>query len=1112
MSEIDFVTKSCANYRSNIAPRPDRPFYEMEEKCFQSLYVSEYATAWDRIPIRTDGTCEWFLNHPEFLQWRDDIDSSLLWLSADPGCGKTVLSSFLYHYLNSPASSEPRMGRVIYFFFNADDAKQDSALAALSAMIHQLIAQDHNLITHVITEYEKKQDKFLGEFSTLIGIFSSIVAAKPDVNLLFVLDALDECREDSTSNSRTKLVENISHIVKFPRRRPIKIFITSRPLHTLQKRWTNSRTTLFDLGNVSSGIEDDIESFIKARLDVLDLEKTIRAGVESTLVNKADKTFLWVSLVLKDIESSPRLTKKTLTQRLAAIPSDLESLFEASLRQSRDKAATKKLLQILVFSKRPLSLTETDFAFNIDESDASTADVDREFQNIERTVRKLCGSLIRVTSNHLYLVHQTASEYLRSEKHQALQHSWKHSINALESNVLMTKACMTYLMFSDFESEIPVAVKSADPDRAFPFIHIEHREFEKGTIDQYPFLSYAASYWPEHFRESRIGKHEHLMDVSNTLCTTASARYRNWVTASELIDDLAPFIDPISFDPFVRVQLGHEAVVAEIIDSGYDIETKCDDDSLLSLAIRISHVEMVRVLVEKGADVEFKVDPVDEDTRPIHLVMERKDLRLEDRISMLRLLLQHGANINQSSDRYDNTELSSMIYRPHRPLFRKTGTTAIMTAAENGDMETVRFLMAQNADINIRNDAYDTALHLAVKGKHSEIVEQLFENSDPASSKLGMVFAASPTSYTVNFAPWDPISLKMMQFFLSSGLSANEKDYIGTTPIMYQFSAGHVKSVQTLSDTHPWPTSAKYSRRWPLDYEIDVEGMMQAMKQDPIPWNFIQELFKHTVDINSREASGRTVLHYATTVEGVGYLLDRGADPEAVDVDGKTPLMFAARWDNMDVVQCLIDRGADVNKADLRGDTTLHHASERNNEDTMAYLIGKGADKGVRNKAGRTALDNVTLYRPLLPGGTVYEAFEKAHAEYARSGGLQSASPGNQVSPLKRSLNRELKRRLALDKAEWESQVKNDSENKAEQDLEELVRRVTLESHPDINESDPYGLQGLSTRKIKYTLTRTDLERSQKDSESLSHIWESFLSHRKWLDVIRETHDSDEPL
>jgi ankyrin repeat protein len=69
-----------------------------------------------------------------------------------------------------------------------------------------------------------------------------------------------------------------------------------------------------------------------------------------------------------------------------------------------------------------------------------------------------------------------------------------------------------------------------------------------------------------------------------------------------------------------------------------------------------------------------------------------------------------------------------------------------------------------------------------------------------------------------------------------------------------------------------------------------------------------------------------TVLHYAAWTGGmdnVRLLLHHGADPNARDVIGRTPMSNAANRDRSDVIAILIDAGADVE--DLQGE---HSASQ----------------------------------------------------------------------------------------------------------------------------------------------------------------------------------------
>jgi ankyrin repeat protein len=72
--------------------------------------------------------------------------------------------------------------------------------------------------------------------------------------------------------------------------------------------------------------------------------------------------------------------------------------------------------------------------------------------------------------------------------------------------------------------------------------------------------------------------------------------------------------------------------------------------------------------------------------------------------------------------------------------------------------------------------------------------------------------------------------------------------------------------------------------------------------------------------------------------------------------DGSTPLMLAAAKDSTEVARFLIERGADLNARDLQGNTALHEAAYTDSEGVVKLLIGKGADVNAIDLKGRTPL------------------------------------------------------------------------------------------------------------------------------------------------------------
>ena len=101
-------------------------------------------------------------------------------------------------------------------------------------------------------------------------------------------------------------------------------------------------------------------------------------------------------------------------------------------------------------------------------------------------------------------------------------------------------------------------------------------------------------------------------------------------------------------------------------------------------------------------------------------------------------------------------------------------------------------------------------------------------------------------------------------------------------------------------------------------------------------------------DIDAKDDKGRTPLHYAARYNEnpavIQALLDASPDINAKDRGGKTSLHLAARYsDNPVAIQTLLDAGADINARDNSGRTPLALAKERENDVAIKVLEGAGA-------------------------------------------------------------------------------------------------------------------------------------------------------------------------
>jgi len=93
-----------------------------------------------------------------------------------------------------------------------------------------------------------------------------------------------------------------------------------------------------------------------------------------------------------------------------------------------------------------------------------------------------------------------------------------------------------------------------------------------------------------------------------------------------------------------------------------------------------------------------------------------------------------------------------------------------------------------------------------------------------------------------------------------------------------------------------------------------------------------------------------------SSLQEILNLIDKGANVNAKDIGGSTPLLCATGQGLSDVCFKLMDKGADVNAKNKSGYTPLHSAAFAGLSDVCLKLIESGADVNVKNKDGFTAL------------------------------------------------------------------------------------------------------------------------------------------------------------
>jgi ankyrin repeat protein len=165
-------------------------------------------------------------------------------------------------------------------------------------------------------------------------------------------------------------------------------------------------------------------------------------------------------------------------------------------------------------------------------------------------------------------------------------------------------------------------------------------------------------------------------------------------------------------------------------------------------------------------------------------------------------------------------------------------------------------------------------------------------------------------------------------------------------------------------------------------------------------------------DVEARDEGGRTPLFFAGGRKIAQWLVEEcGSDPACRDRSGYTALHFAAWNTREDVIPYLAtEAGADINAQANNGETPLHCAAFVGYVQIVDAILRGGADVGIRDGAGATAVhmaalrgDVRTIHRLVRAGADLYatDACGRTVLHYLFSEVLYDAhvAPGINMQP-----------------------------------------------------------------------------------------------------------------
>lgn len=310
------------------------------------------------------------------------------------------------------------------------------------------------------------------------------------------------------------------------------------------------------------------------------------------------------------------------------------------------------------------------------------------------------------------------------------------------------------------------------------------------------------------------------------------------------------------------------------------------------------------------------------------------------------------------------------------------GCTGLHCAAEEGHEEVVAFLLGQGPQANSTDNMDRTPLILASMGGHLGVVRMLAQHMGTQGLHETDIMGWTALYYAAREGHEEAVAflLGMGAYEVAPGshgdssfLVASMKGHLGVVRLLAQelgpegldkgddkawtalhhaAEEGHCEVVAWLLEQGAQAYSFDNQGRTPLIL-ASFRGYLEVVRV------FTQHMDMEPEGLDDGDNLGWTALHHAARQgheDVVAWLVERGAQADSREEEGRTPLVLASRWGCMGVVRFLAEHlgPGGLEEGDEIGWTPLHHAAVTGQEEVVAFLLSKGAQASTSDTGGET--------------------------------------------------------------------------------------------------------------------------------------------------------------
>ncbi|KAI9804563.1 MAG: hypothetical protein M1833_006636, partial [Piccolia ochrophora] len=693
---------------------------ERDDECLRALFVTDPSVDRKAVENRKDtllkDCCSWVVQDDTYADWKDDDCSNLLWIRGEPGKGKTMIAMSLVDALCAEMD-HPHTSQcvVAYFFCNNTDDKRNTTNSIIRSLLYQILRLQPSLLSLLRTDFKIQKDKMFTSIEATWKALQTVLEKSSLQEVYLVVDALDECDTQSLEALLRLLqgyVPNESSSSCPNQLARVKWLLTSRNETLIRENLEGCSN--IDLGQNSIKVAEGVQRFIEEKVGELAKRKRygdkLKAFVKDTLYRKAEGTFLWVALACQELQSLP-LPLRDTRLTLERLPAGLRPLYGRIMEQIMEKNRNTEnqnvaldILRSVVVAVRPLTLKE--LGIMADLPSESRHDLGSLTEQAE-----LCGSLLTIREDSVYLVHQSAKDYLLSSEETIF------SKDLAREHTVACARCFRYIC--------SLSVVSDHSDEA-------DRLVEKSPVNgtTRSFIRYSVLYWMDHGRDPSpdIAK---MISFDEDFFQPESELWQEWLRIySRARQHRVPV--PPGFLPL------HLFAYSGMYWAAFNVLNRSDEsyvdavDSAQQTALHWATISgcdtIVALLLEKGADI---------DAQDQFRCTALHSAASHGQDTTVTLLIEKGANIGAQDEDGETALHSAASYRQDTTVTLliekganieaqdKDGETALHGAALRGYNTTVALLVENGANIEAQTKDGKTPLDIARERENDEVVALL---------------------------------------------------------------------------------------------------------------------------------------------------------------------------------------------------------------------------------------------------------------------------------------------------------------------------------------------------------------------------------------------------